>query len=289
MWKEGDGGKDMSKLLELDEKQLRSFRKLVVIGDLHGDFESLQLALSITHHDRDGIIFLGDYGDRGPCGVEVINAVDSLLRKHLGNVFALKGNHEHYSPYGRPNFGLDLQSLISEAEAKTGSWEGYFNRKFKPFMDKLHLAAIAEGEILFVHGGVSSKIGGLDDLKSPSKEVEEAVLWSDPGEGKGEYFNSRGIGVVYGPDVSKSVCQKLGVKRIVRSHEPSRVMEAGGPCYSHDGRVITTSTTTCGYPRYRPFILRIDPADFSVKCLRVDADQPVESEVVNCRSPFGDV
>jgi len=61
-------------------------------------------------------------------------------------------------------------------------------------------------------------------------------------------------------------------------------MEAGGPCYSHGGRVITTSTTTSGYPLFQPFILKIDPADFSIKCLQIDADPPIESEIVNFKS-----
>ena len=94
----------MSKLCELAEKQLRKFRKIAVFGDLHGDYTALQSGLSVVDPAKDGVIFLGDYADRGPSGVEVIDAVDSLVRNYPQNVFALKGNHEDYTESGDPKF-----------------------------------------------------------------------------------------------------------------------------------------------------------------------------------------
>lgn len=273
----------MSRLFVLDDRQLQTFKKLAVIGDLHGDYDALKSALSIVNPIKDGIIFLGDYADRGPYGVEVIDAVDSLMRNHSRNVFALKGNHEDYTEFGEPAFCP--ASLTKEASKKRGDWQKYFTSTFKPFVKSLLLAVIIPGETLFVHGGISSKIKSLKDLENPASDIEEDVLWSDPTEVQGEDLNSRGFGVAFGPDISKNVCQKVGIKRIIRSHEPSRVAKAGGPCYSHDCRVLTTSTTTSYKdPRYKPFILSISPADFSIKCLRIDADPPIESEIVSCKS-----
>lgn len=249
----------ISKLCELAEEQLRRFRKIAVFGDLHGDHAALQFGLNMVDPARDGMIFLGDYADRGPSGIEVIDAVDSLMRNHPWNVFALKGNHEDYTESGAPSFWP--RGLIDEVREKRGDWRDYFDGTFKPFVDGLRIAVIVPGEMLFVHGGVSSKIRSVEDLKHPTRDVERDILWSDPFEGCGEYPNWErgGAGVEFGADVSEAVCKLLGVKRIVRSHQPANALT--GPSYSHNGRVVTISSTSVYGGA--PFFLCIDPSDFS--------------------------
>lgn len=270
----------MANLATIEKEQLAKFQKLVVIGDLHGDFKALKVALKMVDPTDDGLIFLGDYADRGPCGVEVIETVNSLVKKYPGNIFALKGNHEYYHPSGKPIFGGDWYSLIDEVEDKRGNWQYYFTEEFTPFMEQLALAAIIPGEALFVHGGVSEKITSIANLNNPTKEIEEDILWSDPIEENGEYTGIWGK-PKFGPNISAKVCQKLGVKKIIRSHEPSRVMKAGRPCYTHNGRVLTTSTTQYCVDitkRYQPFLLSISPVDFSIKYHQIATDPLVESE-----------
>jgi hypothetical protein len=266
----------MSKLVRLDKEQLRSLRKVSVIGDLHGDYEALQWALSVANPAKDGIVFLGDYADRGPDGIEIIEAVDSLKRNHPQNVFALKGNHEDYTESGQPEFWPC--TLIDEAQRKGVEWQRYFPEKFKPFIQSLPLAIVIPDETLFVHGGISTKIRNIGDLMNAHREVELDVLWSDPFEGVGEHPNwERGdAGVVFGRDVSERICTALGVKRIVRSHEPAKALT--GPFYSHNGRVITVSTTSVYGGT--PFLLNINsvvPSDFHFSKLisQDDASNPV--------------
>jgi Calcineurin-like phosphoesterase len=248
----------MSKLHVLDENQLQTFRNLVVFGDLHGDYAALQSGLGIIDSAKDGVIFLGDYADRGPNGVEVIETVDSLIRDCPRNVFALKGNHEDYTESGDPEFWPC--TLIDEAEEKRGDWQNYFQSAFKPFVGRLCLALVVPGETLFIHGGVSTKIKSTKDLERPTRDVEMDVLWSDPFEGYGERPNwERGVGVEYGPDVSEAVCKLLGVKRIVRSHQPARALK--GSSYSHNNKVVTISSTSVYGGE--PFLLSIDPTDLS--------------------------
>ena len=52
----------MSKLIVLDRGRLEGFRKLGVVGDLHGDLASLEYALRFFDLAEDGVIFLGDCG-----------------------------------------------------------------------------------------------------------------------------------------------------------------------------------------------------------------------------------
>ncbi len=133
-----------------------SYRRVGVVGDLHGDYKALQALLKTADLDTDLLVFLGDYADRGADGVEVIRTVKSLRQMYPKSVVALMGNHEDYSGEGVPNF--NPCTLIGEAEAKTGSWGSYFLNELKPFINSLSLCAIVRGNALLVHGGVSGRL-----------------------------------------------------------------------------------------------------------------------------------
>ncbi|MHA1239038.1 MAG: metallophosphoesterase family protein [Candidatus Odinarchaeia archaeon] len=240
------------KLTEFSEGE-----RVIVAGDIHGDFESFQRIRESFNPECDYLIFLGDYADRGRFGVEVIEGLVELTERYPGRVAALKGNHEDYSEVGVPRF--TPCTLISEAELKKESWETYFHSELQPFLSKLYLAALIPGEVLFVHGGVSLQVKDVECLENPSRDVEEDVLWSDPFEGDGERPNMRGAGIEFGEDVSEEVCRRLNVKRIVRSHQPGKA--AGGPYVEHGGRVITVSSTNVYGGT--PFVLVLPLRDIS--------------------------
>jgi len=237
---------------------LKKMEKLHVIGDIHGDLNSLQMLLKEIDLKQDGAIFLGDYADRGPSGVEVIDQVASLIHKFPDNVVALKGNHESYKNL-EPCF--NPCDLIDEVEMKRHGWPHYFDHTFEPFVGELYISAIIPGEILFVHGGISKEIESINDLRHMySSTIKENILWSDPCREEGQYDNPRGAGVLFGPDVTKKVCERLDVKKIIRSHEPRKAEY--GPCHEHDGAVITTSATSVYGGR--AFALEIDLNDMSI-------------------------
>lgn len=228
-----------SKLYELTLNLLSEINQIIIVGDIHGDYKSFRRVSNLFDPNQDFLIFLGDYADRGPKGIEVIDGVKELVRKYPGKVVALKGNHEDYTKEGKPTF--KPCDLIYEANEKKGSWATYFKNELIPFTNMLYLAALVPGEVLFVHGGISRRVQRLDDLRYPSRCVEIDVLWSDPFEGWGEYQNTRGAGVMFGKDISKEICQKLGLKRVVRSHQPRKARKE--PYMEHDGRIITISST----------------------------------------------
>jgi predicted phosphodiesterase len=245
-----------SQLVELDKQQLFKFRRLLVIGDLHGDYDSFRSLLKVADPAKDCMIFLGDYADRGAFGIEIIDALSRLTESKPTNIILLRGNHEDYSEEGEPHFYPS--NLPEEVEKKNGVWSDYFRKTLKDFLQDLHLAAIVPENLLFVHGGISSKIKSTDDLKHPTEEVKTDVLWSDPFEGLGENPNAnRGVGVEFGSDVTSMVCKNLGIKKIVRSHEPQKALK--GPYYMHHRKVITVSSTRvyggC------PFVLVCNPSD----------------------------
>jgi diadenosine tetraphosphatase ApaH/serine/threonine PP2A family protein phosphatase len=218
-----------------------AFSRVAVVGDLHGDNRALKAILETVDLNSELLVFLGDYADRGECGVEVIRTIKALRQMHPNNVIALMGNHEDYTSEGVPNF--NPCTLIGEAEVKTGSWGIYYLNELKPFIDSLSLSALIPGNALLVHGGVSSKIRSVEDLREPSDELRMDLLWSDPSEDMGERVNwGRGAGVEFGVDVSASVCEVLGVERIIRSHQPQLSLHA--PRVMHGGRVVTVNATS---------------------------------------------
>ncbi len=228
-----------------------SIRRLIVFGDIHGDLEAFRAGVDAAG-PTDAMLFLGDYADRGPEGVEVIEATNKLLEEKSERVVALKGNHEEYTKDGQPTFSPC--TLIDEARRKRGSWKS-FRPAFSKFVDRLSIAAILPESLLFVHGGIHRSISSEDDLASPDRSLENEILWSDPGNHKGEGPSMRGIGTVFGSDITIDVTSSLGVSAVVRSHEPRKAMS--GPYIEHDGRYVTISSTSVYGGR--PFVLVIDP------------------------------
>jgi predicted MPP superfamily phosphohydrolase len=227
--------------------------KIFVVGDLHGDYESFKNAVEFFDKNKKGgdiLIFLGDYADRGPNGVEIISHLYQLLQTRK-DIVALKGNHEDYSKNGEPRFYPC--DLIDEANAKvSGGWKAFWENTFQNFLVYLEPAYIV-GEVLFVHGGISEKIQSREDLFK--KENQEILLWSDPYSGEGEIPNSRGAGVEFGEDVTNKVLRKLNLKLIVRSHQPNKASD-GEPFFEHSGKVVTiNSSIVYGLP----FMVLVDP------------------------------
>lgn len=247
----------LGSLVCLDEKRVAEFRRVFVVGDLHGDYRSLCLLLESVDLSVDGLVFLGDYADRGCFGLEVVKKVANLARENPNRVFLLKGNHEDYTKGGVPRFWPC--EFCEEVVRKRGSWQSFFKDEFSGFLELLNLAVIFEGWLLFVHGGVSSKIDGLWKLANPSREVELDVLWSDPFDGVGERVNlkRRGVGVEFGVDITRKVCEQLGVLKIIRSHQPRKAAE--GPFFEHEKKVVTVNSSSMYGGT--PFVLSLDPCE----------------------------
>ena len=237
-----------------------SNRYVYAAGDLHGDYDSFSKIM--RRHNKPVkdslLIFLGDYADRGPQGVEIITELNSLLDKR-DDIVALKGNHEIYNNNRPEFFPCDL---VHEAETKNNSWKNFFDDVFSDFLDKLHIAAIINN-VLFIHAGVFSGITGISDLTN--KENEKLLLWSDPSPKPGEHMSFRGRGMEFGEDVTEKVLTALGLKLIIRSHEPRKA--GSGPYEEHGGRVITTNACNTYGESWRPFILKVNTEDLKYETI----------------------
>jgi serine/threonine protein phosphatase 1 len=87
--------------------------RLIAIGDIHGHLGKLGPLLGIVQPtEKDRLVFLGDYIDRGPNCAKLIDYLICLADRWPGTVF-LRGNHEQ----------LMLDALAEEAPDRLPGWK----------------------------------------------------------------------------------------------------------------------------------------------------------------------
>jgi serine/threonine protein phosphatase 1 len=77
------------------EIDFKTMKKIFAIGDIHGCFDKLRALMEKLPIDLalDTLVFIGDYIDRGPNSIEVVDFLVDLKKRHPDIIF-LKGNHE---------------------------------------------------------------------------------------------------------------------------------------------------------------------------------------------------
>ncbi|OCF58232.1 protein phosphatase 5 [Kwoniella mangroviensis CBS 10435] len=230
-----------------------------IIGDTHGQFFDVHNLLSMTTHPSEShyMIFNGDLVDRGSWSVEVALTVFAYKWLYPDYVFINRGNHE-------TNDMNKVYGFEGECKAKLGEMT------FKLFADvftSLPLAVLvsatqppasprsegsqpailSEGKRRFFvcHGGppVSKDGVTLDEVRKidrfgrqPGQEgIMCEMLWTDPQEPIGRGPSKRGVGLGFGPDVTKRWCELNKITAVIRSHE----VRADGYAIEHDGLCIT--------------------------------------------------
>lgn len=84
------------------------------------------------------------------------------------------------------------------------------------------------------------------------------MLWTDPQDEPGRGPSKRGVGMQFGPDITKKFCENNGLEAVIRSHE----VRMDGYEVQHDGRCITGMSLE---------VLRCDPANwlYSLLCAKI--------------------
>ncbi|NPA23085.1 MAG: biotin transporter BioY [Crenarchaeota archaeon] len=262
------------------EKQLVEINsdKIVVVGDLHGDYLSLCNIVSRYSPSEWTILFLGDYVDRGEYQIETITKVLELKVKHPDKVFLLRGNHESPSMNITYGFVAELQTKF-KGEIQLMSLI-YSFLEYKVFCN-LPYAALINNEIFAVHGGLAKGLEKPDDVKNipkcdamPSNPIAFQLLWNDPSdevtgfepnELRGGCLQDDLCIYLWGPDVTKSFLEKNSLKMIIRAHEYT------GPGYkwNHNGKVLTVFSSCAGpYKFVRPKIAIITRGEVKLEDAR---------------------
>lgn len=223
---------------------------LTVVGDIHGDLESLTWilrdseAIEKMEEGQRRILFLGDYGDRGDKSPEVYYVVLRLKAAFPGSVILLRGNHE--GPMDLQAVPYDLPHQLRD---KFRDQSRLICEELPRLFEGLHHAAILEQKYLFLHGGVPSLVGSLGEiaranLTHPATSHLEEILWSDPYEDmEGTAPSPRGAGKIFGENVTSRILSLVNVRTLIRGHEPCQ----NGASVSHSGMILTVFSRK-GFP-----------------------------------------
>jgi len=148
--------------------------KIVVIGDIHADYEVLITVLKKAGLINDKLewiggktylVMIGDLVDgkaridnwTGDSDLKVINFLSKLMKlakRKGGDVIILLGNHEFMNIRG--NFSYSGDNGIQEMGGELKRLK-YFNNQFRKFAKKCYLAVNIEGWI-FSHAGIPPEI-----------------------------------------------------------------------------------------------------------------------------------
>lgn len=223
---------------------------VVIIGDIHGDYNTLNRILKktrwqqIKRENKPFLIFLGDYIDRGPQQLKVLEKVLSMLIKNPEKVILLRGNHE-----GPPDLSVSPHDFPYHLRKRYGTkWSDAY-QLYQEIFNDLYTATLIEERALLVHGGIPTQAIGVDDIAyahqtHPENSTLSEILWNDPSSKPGIHYSYRGIGKMFGSDFSKRFLDNIGVPFLIRGHE---CFDQGYHWNNHH----TLTLFSCKLPHYR--------------------------------------
>lgn len=201
-----------------EENVLQLSAPLIIVGDIHGQlYDFLEIFRIEPPPPESKFLFLGDYVDRGYYSVETLTYLLCLKIKFPNHVYLLRGNHE--SEYVTRTYGF-LTECIQKYKDQT------VYKKCCELFDFLPLAAHINKRIFAIHGGLSPNLHLIDQVQVINRFQEPDqvgpfgdILWSDPGDKNGFRKSTRGVGYIFGADVSKKFAHLNNLVNITRAHQ----------------------------------------------------------------------
>ena len=159
----------------------------------------------------------GDFVDRGYNSVETFTFLMLLKARYPANITLLRGNHESRQITQVYGFYEECQRKYGNANA----WK-YCTEVF----DFLNVAAVIDGRVLCVHGGLSPDIITLDQMRLIDRKQEIPhegafcdLMWSDPEDIEDWSVSPRGAGWLFGSRVTAEFCDMNGLELVCRAHQ----------------------------------------------------------------------
>jgi diadenosine tetraphosphatase ApaH/serine/threonine PP2A family protein phosphatase len=202
---------------------------VILNGDIHGSISSLLFPFFVNgaFMNDTKYVFLGDYLDRGPCGLECITFLITLKFLFPNNMFLLRGNHEDQSVYM-------IYGTYSEICKKFRDNIVLSIVMLNKIINYMSYYGIIQNKIFICHGMPCEHIL-FDDLKNINslpvdkvKTITDILIWSDPQEVSLDKYdvveyssfpNIRGIGYTVPWEVTKKFLSDNNFDLIVRAHQ----------------------------------------------------------------------
>ena len=241
--------------------------ELILVGDIHGDLQSLLWTLKEINFERflrnphNKLIFLGDYVDRGSNSIGVLYVVCFLKQKFADSVVLMRGNHE--APMEFPFSSHDLPLELAQRYGREIAKSIYVNN-ILPLFQSLSLIVLIPKQLLIVHGGLPTAEVFIpkpsEDSRSAAKNLlissMEEILWNDPIEnirkGLDWEYSRRGYGKHFGITVTRKWLNATGTKLVIRGHEPCQGFKV-----NHQGTILTLFSCNESYPGFQGAYLKI--------------------------------
>ncbi|RDA94115.1 hypothetical protein CP533_6607 [Ophiocordyceps camponoti-saundersi (nom. inval.)] len=170
-----------------------------------------------TQSAETRFIFLGDFVDRGYFSLETFTLLMCLKAKYPDRIVLVRGNHESRQITQVYGFYEECQTKYGNASV----WKACCQ-----VFDFLVLAAIVDGEVLCVHGGLSPEIRTIDQIRVVARAQEIPhegafcdLVWSDPEDVETWAVSPRGAGWLFGDKVATEFNHVNGLKLIARAHQ----------------------------------------------------------------------
>lgn len=212
--------------------------RMVVLGDIHGDFATLAQILGRADVPRmlesgSGLLVcLGDYVDRGPYPLEVLYLLLRLQLLHPDRMVLLRGNHEP-----PPDLLPWPHSLPQDVNNRYGDSGQQIYTHLTTLFQALPIVAVAPTGVLCVHAGLPTRELSLSKLAGAptSPPLLEELLWNDPVDDlKDREPSARGAGWHFGQDITEQFLRANGLRLVVTGH---RACE--GYQFYHNRRILT--------------------------------------------------
>ena len=162
-------------------------------------------------------VFLGDFVDRGYFSLETFTLLMCLKAKYPDRIVLVRGNHESRQITQVYGFYEECQQKYGNASV----WKACCQ-----VFDFLVLAAIVDGTVLCVHGGLSPEIRTIDQIRVVARAQEIPhegafcdLVWSDPEDIEAWAVSPRGAGWLFGDKVAHEFNHVNGLKTIARAHQ----------------------------------------------------------------------
>ncbi|KDQ15525.1 hypothetical protein BOTBODRAFT_31839 [Botryobasidium botryosum FD-172 SS1] len=192
---------------------------VTICGDIHGQFFDLLELFKMGGFCPDtNYLFMGDFVDRGFYSVETFLLLLAFKVRYPDRITLIRGNHESRQI-------TQVYGFFDECQRKYGTPNVW--RYCCEVFDYLALAAIVDGRVLCVHGGLSPNITSIDQIRVIDRKQEVPhdgpmcdLLWSDPdGDLIGWGLSPRGAGFLFGADIVKMFTHSNDIDLIARAHQ----------------------------------------------------------------------
>ncbi|EWC45676.1 hypothetical protein DRE_05237 [Drechslerella stenobrocha 248] len=217
---------DMKRLCELvkeclmEESNIQPVKSPVTVcGDIHGQFYDLMELFQVGGGFPPDVnyVFLGDFVDRGYFSLETFTLLMCLKAKYPSHITLVRGNHESRQI-------TQVYGFYEECQTKYGNASVW--KTCCQVFDFLALAAIIDGKVLCVHGGLSPEIRTLDQIRVVARAQEIPhegafcdLVWSDPEDVDTWAVSPRGAGWLFGDKVASEFNHVNNLTLIARAHQ----------------------------------------------------------------------